>query len=182
MHATGARAFSVLARASAQILLKINAIRYDAVSDQPFTLDFSEIHDHPVELNRLIEMIADVLYSIDPNDVCAGANAGDTDLAARIATRLHLPKIGGDAARILPVSWCATSLRGASGFAVFDDRMVPSGALDSAIMDISGPTQLCLTTWQDILDVLHMTHDHGQATLKFALAAQFRHVKLCGNG
>ena len=163
-HGDSVQTFPVLARAAAQILLKINAIRYDAVSGQPFTLDLSDIHDHPHERDRLVEMIADILFTIDPNDVCA-ADLLDADLCASIATRLHLPKVDADGSRMLPVSWRSSTLHGQDGFAVFHDRLTPRDA---------GSAQLYLTTWQDVLDVLRMSHDNGHTSMRFALASKLR--------
>ena len=160
------QATRVLACAAAQILLKINAIRYDAVSDQPFRLDLSELSAHPQGLARLIEIMADVLYALDPNDVVA-AGPSDLDLAQRIATRLHLPKTESDESKPLPLSWCARNLGTEGGFAVFDDRWTGPDQTDPIPV-------LCLTTWQDVLDVLHVDQNRQQASLRFALAS---HIK-----
>jgi hypothetical protein len=165
---TGASApFPMLARAAAQILLKSNIIRYDAVASTPFTLDLAALAERTDIWARLADMMADVLSALDPDDAVA-AGGDDIALVHTIAARLHLPKLGRDRACVIPVAWKASALPATGGVALFDDRLGDGG-------DDTAAPRLTLTSWRDVLEVMHL-NGYGDARARFALAAALRPI------
>ncbi len=155
----------VLARAAAAVLLKSNVIRYNAVSAAPFSLDFAALKATSLAFRRLIDIAADTIYALDPDDVRA-ATILDADLTRAVATRLHLPRQSQDPARLITLAWCASHLNNQPGFALFDDRWG----------DTEGITPPhCLTNWRTVLEVMHM-NDYADARTRFALAAALRPI------
>jgi hypothetical protein len=161
--ALGAPNLPVLARAAAGLMLKANAVRYDAVASTPFTLDLMALRSQGSHYARLVDMIADTLSGLDLDDIMP-ATVFDADLARSLCTRLRLPKAGRSGDRVLVVAWAARHLGDQTGFALFDDR------LD----DQAGQTPpYCLTRWATVLEVMHM-NDYGDRRARFALAAALR--------
>lgn len=161
--------FPVLARAAAQILLKSNIIRYDAVASTPFTLDLAALAERKDIWARLADMMADVLSALDPDDAVA-AGGDDVALVYTIAARLHLPKLGRDCACVIPVAWKASALPATGGVALFDDRLGEDNGADE-----STAPRLTLTSWRDVLEVMHL-NGYGDARARFALAAALRPI------
>ena len=69
VHGESALSLPILARAAAGVLLKTNAVRYDAVAAMPFTIDLAALRIARSAHARLIDMVADALDTLDPDDV-----------------------------------------------------------------------------------------------------------------
>ncbi len=157
----------VLSKAAAQILLKINALRFDPLTESSFYIDTQALHDHPQATARLIDIMADSLVPLNPRDVM-GADLEEQDLVDGLRDRLRLPK---DHDRpVLTVAWSQSHLGPEGGIALFDDENL---APMTNPLDPHEPLRASLVHLNDVLDVMHLT-GMGETRSRFAAASLLR--------